>query len=208
MRRHTLIGERIVLATPSVAPTAGLVRSSHERFDGTGYPDALVGGLHPARLAHHRGLRRLRRDGLPPPYRAAISSAEALVSSAAAPDAVRSSGRRGVLRGRRRDRHCGTGSFLGRLFAAILLDGLAARTALLADRWEAERSRRSLPVRRSEPSGGRRGPLRSAEPDPNRARRRRIASMFVTFVLKSLRPPRPRNGRRTPRRRRRRRPSR
>ena len=41
MHQHTLIGERIVLADPSLAPTAELVRASHEAFDGTGYPDAL-----------------------------------------------------------------------------------------------------------------------------------------------------------------------
>ena len=40
---HTLIGERIVLAAPSLAHTAGLVRSSHERVDGKGYPDGLEG---------------------------------------------------------------------------------------------------------------------------------------------------------------------
>ena len=43
MRRHTLIGERIVLAAPALAHTAPLVRSSHERIDGTGYPDHLKG---------------------------------------------------------------------------------------------------------------------------------------------------------------------
>jgi two-component system cell cycle response regulator len=47
MRRHTVIGERIILAAPSLAPTAALVRSSHERFDGTGYPDALRGDAIP-----------------------------------------------------------------------------------------------------------------------------------------------------------------
>jgi diguanylate cyclase (GGDEF)-like protein len=41
VRRHTLIGERIVRAAPSLAHTAELVRSSHERYDGRGYPDAL-----------------------------------------------------------------------------------------------------------------------------------------------------------------------
>jgi diguanylate cyclase (GGDEF)-like protein len=41
--RHTLIGERIVRAAPALAHVAELVRSSHERFDGTGYPDALRG---------------------------------------------------------------------------------------------------------------------------------------------------------------------
>ena len=43
MRRHTLIGERIISAAPSLAPAGELVRSSHERYDGTGYPDALSG---------------------------------------------------------------------------------------------------------------------------------------------------------------------
>jgi diguanylate cyclase (GGDEF)-like protein len=47
MRRHTVIGERIILAAPSLAPSAALVRSSHERFDGTGYPDALRGDTIP-----------------------------------------------------------------------------------------------------------------------------------------------------------------
>ena len=41
--RHTLIGERIIRAAPALAHVAELVRSSHERFDGTGYPDALSG---------------------------------------------------------------------------------------------------------------------------------------------------------------------
>jgi diguanylate cyclase (GGDEF)-like protein len=43
MHRHTIIGERILLAAPSLAPTADLVRSSHERYDGSGYPDSLSG---------------------------------------------------------------------------------------------------------------------------------------------------------------------
>ncbi len=43
MRRHTLIGERILLAAPALAPAAGTVRSSHERWDGSGYPDRLRG---------------------------------------------------------------------------------------------------------------------------------------------------------------------
>jgi two-component system cell cycle response regulator len=43
MRRHTLIGERILAAAPALAPVAELVRSSHERWDGNGYPDGLAG---------------------------------------------------------------------------------------------------------------------------------------------------------------------
>jgi diguanylate cyclase (GGDEF)-like protein len=44
MRRHTLIGERIISAAPSLTYVAKLVRSSHERWDGRGYPDELCAG--------------------------------------------------------------------------------------------------------------------------------------------------------------------
>jgi diguanylate cyclase (GGDEF)-like protein len=43
IRRHTLIGERIIAAAPALRPVAALVRSSHENFDGSGYPDRLAG---------------------------------------------------------------------------------------------------------------------------------------------------------------------
>jgi HD-GYP domain-containing protein (c-di-GMP phosphodiesterase class II) len=42
IRRHTEIGERIVIAAPSLAFTAELIRGSHERYDGDGYPDQLA----------------------------------------------------------------------------------------------------------------------------------------------------------------------
>jgi two-component system cell cycle response regulator len=42
MRRHTYVGERILAAAPALAPVATLVRSSHERWDGDGYPDGLA----------------------------------------------------------------------------------------------------------------------------------------------------------------------
>jgi two-component system cell cycle response regulator len=42
IRRHTLIGERIIAAAPALGAVARLVRSSHERWDGTGYPDKLA----------------------------------------------------------------------------------------------------------------------------------------------------------------------
>jgi HD-GYP domain-containing protein (c-di-GMP phosphodiesterase class II) len=41
MRRHTLIGENILSAASTLAGVGRLVRSSHERYDGTGYPDRL-----------------------------------------------------------------------------------------------------------------------------------------------------------------------
>jgi two-component system, cell cycle response regulator len=47
IRKHTLIGERIIAAAPALVPIARLVRSSHERWDGGGYPDGLAGGAIP-----------------------------------------------------------------------------------------------------------------------------------------------------------------
>ncbi len=43
IRRHTLIGERIIGAAPALRRVATIVRSTHENLDGTGYPDGLVG---------------------------------------------------------------------------------------------------------------------------------------------------------------------
>jgi two-component system cell cycle response regulator len=43
MRQHTLVGERILAAAPALKAVARLVRLSHERWDGEGYPDNLAG---------------------------------------------------------------------------------------------------------------------------------------------------------------------
>jgi response regulator RpfG family c-di-GMP phosphodiesterase len=43
VRRHPLIGERIIGAAPALGAAAKLVRSTHERLDGSGYPDGLAG---------------------------------------------------------------------------------------------------------------------------------------------------------------------
>jgi two-component system, cell cycle response regulator len=43
MRQHTLIGERILATAPTLRSVAKLVRWSHERWDGGGYPDDLSG---------------------------------------------------------------------------------------------------------------------------------------------------------------------
>ncbi|HEY2435809.1 MAG TPA: diguanylate cyclase, partial [Solirubrobacteraceae bacterium] len=43
IRRHTMIGERIVGAAPALRRVAAIVRSTHENLDGTGYPDGLTG---------------------------------------------------------------------------------------------------------------------------------------------------------------------
>jgi diguanylate cyclase (GGDEF)-like protein len=43
IERHSLIGERILRAAPALNRVARLVRWTHERYDGSGYPDRLVG---------------------------------------------------------------------------------------------------------------------------------------------------------------------
>ena len=43
MRRHTVAGEAILAPITSLREVLPLVRSSHERWDGNGYPDGLAG---------------------------------------------------------------------------------------------------------------------------------------------------------------------
>jgi diguanylate cyclase (GGDEF)-like protein len=78
MRGHTLTGERIIRAAPSLAHTADLVRSSHERFDGAGYPDGLAGDdipLGASIIAVCDAFDAMVTDR---PYRRAMSTADAL----------------------------------------------------------------------------------------------------------------------------------
>ncbi len=78
IRRHTLIGQRIVAAAPALAGVGEMIRSSHERWDGGGYPDELTGEAIPlgARIiavcdAYHA----MTSDR---PYRQALAPADAL----------------------------------------------------------------------------------------------------------------------------------
>ena len=43
IRQHTLIGQRILAGAPALAAVGTIVRSTHEHWDGSGYPDGLVG---------------------------------------------------------------------------------------------------------------------------------------------------------------------
>jgi two-component system cell cycle response regulator len=47
MRAHTIAGEQILASSPALATIGPLVRSSHERWDGKGYPDGLAGSAIP-----------------------------------------------------------------------------------------------------------------------------------------------------------------
>jgi two-component system, cell cycle response regulator len=43
IHQHTIVGERILRASPAFRGVASIVRSSHENWDGSGYPDGLHG---------------------------------------------------------------------------------------------------------------------------------------------------------------------
>lgn len=78
MKRHTLIGERFLASIPSLREAARLVRSSHERIDGRGYPDGLADQEIPlgARIIFTcDAYDAMTTDR---PYRAAISNDDAL----------------------------------------------------------------------------------------------------------------------------------
>ena len=47
IKEHTVIGERILAASPPWKRVAAIVRATHERWDGTGYPDGLAGAAIP-----------------------------------------------------------------------------------------------------------------------------------------------------------------
>jgi two-component system, cell cycle response regulator len=78
MRQHTIVGERIVASATSLSDVAPIVRSSHERWDGGGYPDGLAGETIPlgARIIAvcdaYDAMTTTR------PYRKAMSEADAI----------------------------------------------------------------------------------------------------------------------------------
>jgi hypothetical protein len=78
IHRHTIIGEQILLSVPELRGAARLVRHSHERWDGTGYPDKLAGEEAPlaSRIVFCAdAFHAIRSDR---PYRRGRTAAEAL----------------------------------------------------------------------------------------------------------------------------------
>jgi diguanylate cyclase (GGDEF)-like protein len=47
IRRHTVVGQRILDASPALNEVGKIVRATHERWDGGGYPDGLAGAAIP-----------------------------------------------------------------------------------------------------------------------------------------------------------------
>jgi len=78
MRKHTIVGQRVLDAAPAMSPVADLVRSTHERWDGEGYPDRLAGKDIPlgSRMIFICDAYNAMTEGRP--YRPPLSSEQAL----------------------------------------------------------------------------------------------------------------------------------
>jgi diguanylate cyclase (GGDEF)-like protein len=78
MRRHTVIGERILSAAPSMKAVATIVRATHERCEGGGYPDGVSGEAIPLAARIISVCDAYDAMVATRPYRPAVSHSEAL----------------------------------------------------------------------------------------------------------------------------------
>jgi HD-GYP domain-containing protein (c-di-GMP phosphodiesterase class II) len=78
MRRHTVEGEQFLAGIPALANVARLVRSSHERWDGAGYPDGLAGEDVPLGARIISVCDAYDAMVTDRPYRSGVSAADAL----------------------------------------------------------------------------------------------------------------------------------
>ncbi len=79
VRRHSVVGERILASAPDLLPVARIVRSSHERFDGSGYPDGLEGDQIPIAARIIFVCDAFSAMTTPRPYSQAMTPREALL---------------------------------------------------------------------------------------------------------------------------------
>jgi diguanylate cyclase (GGDEF)-like protein len=78
IRQHTVVGERILRASPALKDVSPLVRSSHENWDGSGYPDGLVGEAIPLASRIIRVCDAFTAMTAARPYREALTEDSAL----------------------------------------------------------------------------------------------------------------------------------
>ncbi len=78
VRQHTLVGERILAGSPALTGVGLIVRSTHEHWDGTGYPDGLVGEAIPLAARVICACDAYSAITSDRPYGAARSAAEAM----------------------------------------------------------------------------------------------------------------------------------
>jgi two-component system, cell cycle response regulator len=78
MRKHPVIGERVLSAATAMSQVGQLVRSTHENWDGTGYPDGLSGEQIPlgSRIILICNAYEAMTEGRP--YREVMSSQDAI----------------------------------------------------------------------------------------------------------------------------------
>ena len=86
MRQHTIVGERMLGVAPALAGVARLLRWSHERVDGGGYPDGLTGDEIPLGARIIAACDAFNAMTSERPYRSPVSADEAVA------ELVRSSG--------------------------------------------------------------------------------------------------------------------
>ena len=78
MRTHTIVGERILSAAPALADAARIVRSTHERYDGWGYPDGLSADAIPLGARIIAVCDAFDAMVSPRPYRTRVDHADAI----------------------------------------------------------------------------------------------------------------------------------
>jgi diguanylate cyclase (GGDEF)-like protein len=78
VRQHTIVGERILRASPALRSVAGVVRATHENWDGTGYPDGTAGEEIPLAARIVFACNAFVAMTTNRPYRAALSVDDAL----------------------------------------------------------------------------------------------------------------------------------
>jgi HD-GYP domain-containing protein (c-di-GMP phosphodiesterase class II) len=78
VRQHTIVGERILRASPALRSVATIVRSSHENWDGSGYPDGVAGDDIPLASRIIRACAAFVAMTSHRPYRDAMSVEDAL----------------------------------------------------------------------------------------------------------------------------------
>lgn len=78
VRSHPVIGEHVLRSSPHLWGVASIVRATYENWDGTGYPDRLVGEDIPFAARIIRVCHAFDAMMSPRPYRPALTSEEAL----------------------------------------------------------------------------------------------------------------------------------
>ena len=86
VRQHPLVGERILRASPAFRNVATIVRSTHERWDGAGYPDGFAGHEIPVASRIISVCDAFTAMTSARPYRAALSTDDALAELSASPE--------------------------------------------------------------------------------------------------------------------------